>query len=240
RFKVKWWDSLNIPETITNQGVKTWLKGKNLLPPTPIQNFSNQLFLAQRSHAMARLAGAKNDEEYFAIMEQLLQNRTNSSAANSDSEPIIDLGDDDEEERDHHITKPIGIQNIQPRYSTSDLPSSSRFSTSEIPRSALQNVDYSTNVPHPVYTNLQNESVQDETQIESEPTSPTFSAITENVNHELNVYPIPNKKDLLQKLHSAFVFSKFDMKSGFWQIQIDPKDRYKTAFTVPFGQYEWK
>jgi hypothetical protein len=47
------------------------------------------------------------------------------------------------------------------------------------------------------------------------------------------------KKDLLQKLHSAFIFSKFDMKSGFWQIQIDPKDRYKTAFTVPFGQYEW-
>jgi hypothetical protein len=31
-------------------------------------------------------------------------------------------------------------------------------------------------------------------------------------------YPIPNKKDLLQKLHSAFIFSKFDMKSGFWQI----------------------
>jgi hypothetical protein len=29
------------------------------------------------------------------------------------------------------------------------------------------------------------------------------------------------------------------MKSEFWQIQIDPKDRYKTAFTVPFGQYEW-
>ena len=52
-------------------------------------------------------------------------------------------------------------------------------------------------------------------------------------------YPIPNKKDLLQKLHYAFIFSKFDMKSGFWQIQIDPKDRYKTAFTVPFGQYEW-
>jgi hypothetical protein len=52
-------------------------------------------------------------------------------------------------------------------------------------------------------------------------------------------YPIPNKKDLLQILHSAFIFSKFDMKSGFWQIQIDPKDRYKTAFTVPFGQYEW-
>jgi hypothetical protein len=52
-------------------------------------------------------------------------------------------------------------------------------------------------------------------------------------------YPIPNKKNLLQKLHFAFIFSKFDMKSGFWQIQIDPKDRYKTTFTVLFGQYEW-
>nr|KYP37097.1 polyprotein [Cajanus cajan] len=52
-------------------------------------------------------------------------------------------------------------------------------------------------------------------------------------------YPIPNKKDLLSRLYSAKIFSKFDMKSGFWQIQINPSDRYKTAFTVPFGQYEW-
>ncbi|KAL3527337.1 hypothetical protein ACH5RR_011993 [Cinchona calisaya] len=34
-------------------------------------------------------------------------------------------------------------------------------------------------------------------------------------------------------------FSKFDLKSGFWQIQIHPSDRYKTVFTVSFGQYEW-
>ncbi|PKI79478.1 hypothetical protein CRG98_000109 [Punica granatum] len=52
-------------------------------------------------------------------------------------------------------------------------------------------------------------------------------------------YPIPNKKDLLQRLHDSKIFSKFDMKSGFWQIQIIEKDKYKTAFTVPFGQYEW-
>ena len=29
------------------------------------------------------------------------------------------------------------------------------------------------------------------------------------------------------------------MKSGFWQIQIEQKHRYKTAFPLPFGQYEW-
>src|SRR5262249_10459548 len=47
-------------------------------------------------------------------------------------------------------------------------------------------------------------------------------------------YPIPNKRDLLQKLYNSNIFSKFDMKSGFWQIQISPKDRYKAAFIVPF------
>ena len=29
------------------------------------------------------------------------------------------------------------------------------------------------------------------------------------------------------------------MKSGLWQIQIDEKDRYKAAFPIPFGHYEW-
>ncbi|XP_059627741.1 uncharacterized protein LOC132270583 [Cornus florida] len=52
-------------------------------------------------------------------------------------------------------------------------------------------------------------------------------------------YPLPNKKHLIQRLVHATVFSKFDLKSGFWQIQIAEKDRYKTAFTVPFGHYEW-
>ena len=52
-------------------------------------------------------------------------------------------------------------------------------------------------------------------------------------------YPIPNKKHLVNRLCRAVVFSKFDMKSGFWQIQIRESDRYKTAFTTPFGHYEW-
>ena len=51
-------------------------------------------------------------------------------------------------------------------------------------------------------------------------------------------YPIPNKNDLIQRLYDATIFSKFDMKSGFWQVQIQPEDRYKTTFTVPFGHCE--
>ena len=34
-------------------------------------------------------------------------------------------------------------------------------------------------------------------------------------------------------------FSKLDMKSGFWQIPIKEKDKYKTAFITPHELYEW-
>lgn len=52
-------------------------------------------------------------------------------------------------------------------------------------------------------------------------------------------YPIPNKRDLLKRTYDANIYSKFDLKSGFWQIQIKDEDKYKTAFTVPFRHYEW-
>ncbi|KAG9450352.1 hypothetical protein H6P81_010317 [Aristolochia fimbriata] len=52
-------------------------------------------------------------------------------------------------------------------------------------------------------------------------------------------YPIPNKRDLLNRLVKAEILSQFDLKSGYWQIQIRSEDRYKIAFVVPFGHYEW-
>jgi len=38
--------------------------------------------------------------------------------------------------------------------------------------------------------------------------------------------------------HSAF-FSTLDLASGFWQVEVSVKDREKTAFTTPFGTYEF-
>ena len=52
-------------------------------------------------------------------------------------------------------------------------------------------------------------------------------------------YPIPNKKDLLERSYDAKIFSNFDIKTSFWLIQIVQKDMYKTTFTVPFGHYKW-
>ena len=35
------------------------------------------------------------------------------------------------------------------------------------------------------------------------------------------------------------VFSKFNLKSGFWQLGLDPKDRPKTAFCIPNAHFQW-
>nr|KYP43964.1 polyprotein [Cajanus cajan] len=51
-------------------------------------------------------------------------------------------------------------------------------------------------------------------------------------------YPLPNKSGLIKRLNNATIFSKFDMKSGYYQISVKEEDRYKTTFVVPFGHYE--
>ena len=52
-------------------------------------------------------------------------------------------------------------------------------------------------------------------------------------------YPIPNKEYLMTKINNARWFSKFDLKSGFWQMAIQEEDHHKTAFVVPNGFFEW-
>ena len=43
----------------------------------------------------------------------------------------------------------------------------------------------------------------------------------------------------MKRIARAKVFSKLDMKSGFWQIGIKEEDIHKTTFVVPHGHYEW-
>nr|KYP34346.1 polyprotein [Cajanus cajan] len=41
-------------------------------------------------------------------------------------------------------------------------------------------------------------------------------------------YPLPNKQDLIKRLNHASIFSKFHMKSGYYQIVVKEEDKYKT------------
>ncbi|GBG86929.1 hypothetical protein CBR_g44383 [Chara braunii] len=54
-----------------------------------------------------------------------------------------------------------------------------------------------------------------------------------------NAGPLPRIDDLLERLGGAKYFSKLDLKSGYHQISIQPNDRYKTAFKMRYGHFEW-
>ncbi|BHF84013.1 hypothetical protein SprV_0902716300 [Sparganum proliferum] len=52
-------------------------------------------------------------------------------------------------------------------------------------------------------------------------------------------FPLPRLDDTLDTLGSGAWFSTLDLKSGYWQVEIHPKDRHKTAFTVPQGLFDF-
>lgn len=52
-------------------------------------------------------------------------------------------------------------------------------------------------------------------------------------------YPLPNITDLFDKLGKSTYFSTIDLASGYHQIEVNEKDRPKTAFTTQNGHYEF-
>ena len=58
-------------------------------------------FLTQKFHTSGLITAAKTGEEYFRIMQQLVQSITTSSAKSNmskKSKPLIDLGNDNEDD----------------------------------------------------------------------------------------------------------------------------------------------
>ena len=51
-------------------------------------------------------------------------------------------------------------------------------------------------------------------------------------------YPLPHPHDCLECLRKAMWFSTFDLQSGYWQIEMDPKDCEKTAFASLSGLFQ--
>ena len=54
-----------------------------------------------------------------------------------------------------------------------------------------------------------------------------------------NQYPLPLPEELFDRLGGSKVFSKIDLKSGYWQIPVQEGDVQKTAFKTRWGLYEY-
>ena len=51
----------------------------------------------------------------------------------------------------------------------------------------------------------------------------------------LDEFPLPRINDTLDILAGAQYFTALDLASGYWQVQMDPLSREKTAFTTHSG-----
>ena len=54
-----------------------------------------------------------------------------------------------------------------------------------------------------------------------------------------DAYPLPRIDESLDILGGAKYFSTIDLASAYNQVEVAPADRHKTAFTTPFGLFEY-
>lgn len=60
-----------------------------------------------------------------------------------------------------------------------------------------------------------------------------------NLKTKKDAFPLPRIDESFDALKGAKYFSTIDLASGYHQVAMDEKDRQKTAFTTPFGLFEY-
>ena len=57
---------------------------------------------------------------------------------------------------------------------------------------------------------------------------------------QVDAYPMPRIDEILDQLGKPQFISTMDLTRGYWQVPVEQKARHKTAFSTPFGLYQFK
>ena len=60
-----------------------------------------------------------------------------------------------------------------------------------------------------------------------------------NQASEGDAYPMPRIDELINRVGGATYISTLDLVKGYWQVPVAQEDRAKTAFSTPFGLYQF-
>ena len=55
-----------------------------------------------------------------------------------------------------------------------------------------------------------------------------------------DAYPMPRVDELIDRLGKAKFITTFDLTRGYWQVPVAEEARAVTAFTTPFGLFQFK
>ena len=63
----------------------------------------------------------------------------------------------------------------------------------------------------------------------------------QRLNHvtQKDSYPLPRVDETLETLAGMQYFSTLDLKSGYWQVEMAPEDKEKTAFVTSSGLWQF-
>ena len=60
-----------------------------------------------------------------------------------------------------------------------------------------------------------------------------------NKKTKSDTYPLPNIKDCVERMEGTKFWTTLDAASAYWSVELEEKDREKTAFSVPQGKFEF-
>ena len=61
-----------------------------------------------------------------------------------------------------------------------------------------------------------------------------------NTVSQMDAYPMPRVDELIDRLGDASFITTLDLSRGYWQVPVRQQDQHKTAFTTPYGLFQFR